>query len=231
MSAHKIRGIIAVAAVTAGVSWLAPGPAMAETCADDQRALLSNTSIASYCDERSGMRLDVGGPGAGRAVTSESSRLAMTAGTMARQLGLTGLATAKEAMGTADLGGIAANWGMPALASASPALFPALPDPAGMKDLATMITVPALSALPPTPLESQVSSQLSLDDGPHHDRVAGSGVKSPLDLQKPVQEVSADVIGVLLPEVVERVGHTSVLPDGQPVAAGFDGLVHGLGVR
>ncbi|GAA3576305.1 hypothetical protein GCM10022419_066900 [Nonomuraea rosea] len=223
-----------MAALTAGVSWLTAGPSPADSCPDTEHALLSSSSIAAHCGKQSRVRINDGGKASSRMVTTESNKLAMAAGDLARQLGLTGLATGKSALGTADLGGVAATWGMPSLASGAPALFPAVPGPIGMKDLSTMAGIPALPALPALPqqpLQSKVPSEMSLGQSPYHNRVAGTGIQSPLDLEKPVYEVGADVIGVLLPKAVESVEGTSMLPGGQPVVEGFTGLAHGLGLR
>ncbi|WP_393167544.1 hypothetical protein [Nonomuraea marmarensis] len=223
-----------MATLTAGVSWLAVAPATADTCADAEPSLLSSTAAATYCDEHTTLRVNDGGLGSSRMVTSESNKLAMAAGELARRLGLTGLATGKSVLGVADLGGVAANWGMPSLASASPALFPTMPGPAGMRDLSTMAGIPALPALPElpsTPLQAKLPAEMSLGQAPYHNRIAGSGIESPLDLERPVSEVGAEVIGTLLPKAVESVEGTSMLPGGQPVADGFTGLTQGLGLR
>ncbi|MGW0811452.1 hypothetical protein [Nonomuraea sp. NPDC002799] len=232
MSSQTIRSIIAVATLMAGVSWLAPA-SMAGTCVKPERALLSATSVASSCDEHTSLSLNDGGSGSSRMATRESTRLAMAAGHMARRMGLTGLARAKSALGVTDLGGMAANWGMPSLISASPALFPAVPGPIGMKDLSTTAGVPALPALPAlpkVPVAKQLPAGLSIGHAPFHNRVAGTGIQMPMDLQEPVRKVGADVIGVLLPKAVESVEGASMLPGGQ-AAAGFTGLVHGLGLK
>ncbi|GAA3662277.1 hypothetical protein GCM10022224_027610 [Nonomuraea antimicrobica] len=232
--------MIAVAALTAGVCWLSTGPTTAQSCPGTEPSLLSPTAIASYCDEHAKLRVNDGGPGSGRMVTKESNKLAMAAGDLARHLGLTGLATGKEVLGVADLGGVAATWGMPSLTSASPALFPMVPGPLGMKDLSTMAGVPALPslpelpALPALPQEPQLANlpaELSLGQATHQNRIAGTGIQSPLDLKQPVREVGADVIGELLPKAVESVEGTSMLPGGELVVSGFTGLAQQLGLK
>ncbi|WP_146103678.1 hypothetical protein [Nonomuraea solani] len=222
-----------MATLTAGVSWLATGLAAAKTCPNTEPALLSPTSIAAYCDEHANLRVNDGGPGSSRMVTSQSSKLAMAAGDMARQLGLTGLATGKSALGVADLGGMAATWGMPSLASASPSLFPMVPGPIGMKDLSTMAGMPALPALPElpdTPLTAKLPAEMTLGQAPYHNRIAGSGIQSPMDVERPVREVSEDVVSVLLPKVAESIEGSSMLPGGE-VISGFGGLVTNLGLN
>ncbi|MFC5834290.1 hypothetical protein [Nonomuraea insulae] len=229
MSFQKIRGMVAVAALTAGVSWLYAGPAMAQSCPDAEPALLSANSIGSYCDEHTKLRVNDGGSGSGRMVTHESTKLAMAAGELARRLGLTGLATGKEVLGVADLGGMAATWSMPSLASASPALLPTLPGPIGMKDLSTMASVPTLAELPEMPQQKKLPGETSLGQALQRDNVTGSG--SPLDVAEPVHQVGAQVINVLLPKAVESVEGTSMLPGGQLVTTGFTGVSQSLGLR
>lgn len=234
MSFQKIRSMIALAALTAGVSWLYAGPAVAQGCPDSKPALLSTSSIATYCDEHAKLRVNNGGSGGGRMVTNESTKLALAAGELARRLGLTGLATGKEVLGVTDLGGMAATWSMPSLATASPALFPAVPGPIGMKDLSTMTGIPVLPALPEMPqipLQKKLPGETSLGQAPYDNSVTGSGVGSPLDVAEPVRQVGAQVINVLLPKAIQSVEGTSMLPGGQPAVAGFTSLVQGLGLR
>ncbi|MEW1840535.1 hypothetical protein AB0392_21550 [Nonomuraea angiospora] len=224
-----------MATLTAGITWLAATPSTAGSCTGGEPALLSPKSVATYCEERARLRLEDAGSRGGKLVTTESNKLAMAAGEMARQLGLTGLATGREALGIADLGGLAANWGMPALFSASPAPYPVVPRTGSMKDLATMAAVPALPALPElpqTPLVAKLPAETSLGNAaPYQNRVAGSPVESPLDLKEPVAEVGSQVVDILLPKTVQSVEGTSMLPGGQPAVDGFTGLARELGLR
>ncbi|MEV1178206.1 hypothetical protein [Nonomuraea sp. NPDC049784] len=224
MSSQKIRSILAVATLTAGVTWLAVGPSAADSC-KAERAQLSSQAIASYCGEHAVNDDALGGGGT---VTDESDKLAMAAGRMATQLGLTGLATAREVLGAADMGGVAATWGMP-----SPALFPKVPGSVGMQDLSTMAGIPALPALPevpPRPLGVKLP-ELSLGHTPYRNRFAGSGIESATTLKRPVEEVGAEVVDVLLPKTVESIEDTSLLTGGQTTMAGFSGLVPELALR
>ncbi|MEU6719451.1 hypothetical protein ABZ897_49005 [Nonomuraea sp. NPDC046802] len=236
MSSQKIRNVIAVAALIAGVSWLTASPAAAAPCHNGEPSLLTSTSIASYCSDEARLHLNDGSPASSRMVAEESNKLAQAAGHMARQMGLTGLATARSALGTSDLGGVAAMWGMPALTSASPAFFPALPGPVTMKDVATMAGVPALPALPTLPSVPQeplgglVRSDVPGGRASYHNTIAGSGIESPMDLEKPVRQVGSDVINVLLPKAVESVEGTSMLT-GDSALGGFTELVQKLGLR
>ncbi|MFI7639183.1 hypothetical protein [Nonomuraea sp. NPDC049400] len=216
MSSQKIRSIIAVATLAAGVTWLAAAPSAADSCTG-----LSTSSCGKSA-------ANDGGLGSGRMVTDESDKLAMAVGAMAAQLGLTGLATAREALGAADMGGVAATWGMP-----SPALLPKIPGTVDMQDLSTMARVPALPALPqvpPRPLEAKLP-EISLGDSPYRNRVAGSGIQPQTNLGQPVEEVRAEVVDVLLPKTVKSLNDASVLAGGETTVAGFSGLVPELGLR
>ncbi|MFI7132935.1 hypothetical protein ACIBQ1_45180 [Nonomuraea sp. NPDC050153] len=216
-----------MATLTAGITWLAATPSTARSCADRQPALLSPKSAASYCDERTQGRVN----GSGKLVTTESNELAQAAGELARKLGLTGLASGREVLGIADLGGMAATWGMPSLVSASPALFPMVPGPAGMKDLATVAEVPGLPALPELPRVDNLPAELSFGPPEYRNRIAGSPIESPLDLQKPVAEVGSQVVDTLLPKAAESVEGASMLTGGQSPVDGFTGLARELGLR
>ena len=222
MSFQKIRSTIAVAAVAAGVSWLCAGPAAARSCARADTAALPLTQ----CGHHTGIALDDPGIGASRVVTTETNRLAMAAGETARRLGLTGLATGQRALGTSDLGGIAATWGMPSLAG-SPAQLPLVPQPLTMKDLATMRSVPALPELPRVPLAGKPPAGKHGDSkqarkAPPPATVAGTRLDSPLKLHEPVREVGSQVIGELLPKAFESLEGTRFSRNS--IISGFTGL-------
>ncbi|MEO3869700.1 hypothetical protein ABGB18_12795 [Nonomuraea sp. B12E4] len=229
MSSRKVRSVLAAAALAAGVSWLSAGPAVARACARAEPSLLSAASLASACDEHAKLRPNESGMGSSRMVTNESIEMAMAAGRLARQLGLTGLAAGKTALGPADLGGTAATWGMPSLSAASPAVFSAVPGPTGMRDLSTMADIPALPSLPELP-KTNVPAEMSFDHGPHHTRISGSGVESSLDPVRPVRQVGSEVIGTLLPKAAKSVPGTSMPPGGELAMDGFAGLTQNLGL-
>lgn len=214
MSVQKIRSIVATAVLTAGVSWWSTAPAAAGSCMNAQPALLSHTAFASYCDLPSHAGQAV--HGSSRMATDESAQLAMAAGELAQELGLTGLAAPKPVLGSADLGGTAATWGMPALNAASPAVLPMTP---ALQDVSTAPSVPALPVLPQMP-------DLSRKTPPAKQRLAaqadqpqapGAPVKVSQNVAKPVHDMGKDVAGVLL----EKGGKTS----------GLAGVTPGLGPR
>ncbi|PZG22957.1 hypothetical protein C1J01_02315 [Nonomuraea aridisoli] len=227
---QKIRSIVATAALAAGVGCLSTGPASADSCATADRALLSSTAIASYCDRHAATRLRETVSGSGRFVTDESVRLAMAAGELARDLGLTGLAAARPVLGTADLGGVAATWGMPALTSASPAGLPLAPDPRTLKDLSTAAGVASLPMLPQVPEMAETAEttlgvglpEVRFDRGV---RVSDADLESPPHFAKPVQEIGEEVMDVLLPKAMESVEGTSTL------VRGVTAIAPGLGAR
>ncbi|TDE40633.1 hypothetical protein E1295_31225 [Nonomuraea mesophila] len=220
--------------MTAGVTWWAATPSTADSCANTKPVVLSPDSALSFCHEQSRVNVNDGGSGGSRMVAEESGKLAMATGRLARQLGLTGLAAGRSALGGTDIGGVAATWGMPMLTSASPVVFPAVPGRSGMRDMSTLSSVPALPSLPSlpeTPLLAKLPAEMSLGQSTHSNRIAGKDVRAPKDLDKPVREVGEDVIGVLLPKAVESVEGTSMLTGGRSAVPGVTGLTDGLGLR
>ncbi|RSN01089.1 hypothetical protein DMB42_39510 [Nonomuraea sp. WAC 01424] len=216
-----------MATLTAAVTWPVAGPSTADTC----RA--QNESVASYCNGKTMLRLNEGKTNGHRVVTEEISKLAVAAGDMARRLGLTGLTTARSAMGPlADLGGVGATWGMPSLTSASPALFPMVPGDRGMRDLATTLQVPALPALPAlpqTPIMARVPAETAVGGKPTSP-AKGQSAQAPMDLRQPVHELGGRLLANLLPKAVQSVEGASTLPGGPQAVDGFSRLLPGLGL-
>lgn len=133
------RSILAVAALTAGVSWWAPGPAGASTCEQGQQA---PDSVAAVCEEITGARASgrygpMKAPPGGAASAVE--RLAM-------KLGLPGMSKAAAVLSVADMGGVAAGAGLPTLPMAAPGV-------AGLKDVSRLAESPDLPGLPVVPSE------------------------------------------------------------------------------
>ncbi|AQZ67384.1 unnamed protein product [[Actinomadura] parvosata subsp. kistnae] len=227
--------MIAVAALAAGVSWLFTGTSMAGGCAET--AVLSPASVVSACENPSTLRLEEGGSAGSRMITSESNKVAMAAGEMARQAGYKGLATGKQVLRMADLSGTGATWGLASLFSASPALFPMMPGPAGVADLATMAKLPPLPPLPMLPevpgtsLNSRLPDEMTVGRGPYDNRVVTTGTDSPLGLQEPVSEVSAELIGQVLPKAMDSLDGVAVLPGGGSGAAGLTDALGGLALK
>jgi hypothetical protein len=150
---------------------------------------------------------------------------------MAQRLGLTGLASARSAMGLTDLGGIAATSGMPALTSSAPAR------PGGLPSLAKLPDVPDLPSLPELPGVSDLPVGMTLGNLPDPAKVAGDGMEAPLDMPAPVNEIKNDLIDRTLPQVpttVDGLTHGSRLPDAQDSLSGLTGLTDllpGLGTN
>ncbi|MFB4272819.1 hypothetical protein [Nonomuraea sp. GTA35] len=235
MSFQKFRSMVAVAALTAGVSWLFAGAATAGNCAET--AVLSPSSVVSTCDGPAALHIEQSGTAGSRMITSESNKVAMAAGEMARHIGYTGVATGKEVLRMADVSGAGATWGLSSLFSASPALFPMVPGPAGVADLATRANLPpfpplpVLPEVPGTPLDSRLPHEMTMGQGPFHNRVVGTGLDSPLALQKPVSEVSSELIGQVLPKAVDGLQGISILPGGGSGASGLTDAVGDLGLN
>ncbi|HEX4817263.1 MAG TPA: hypothetical protein VFV66_31365 [Nonomuraea sp.] len=270
MSSHTIRSFVAAATLTAGITWLTATPAhatagplttaVARAAACDHRPAAVPGALTASCGGHPGLRLDDPALG-GRSLTPEAVDLAMAAGRLARELGLTGLAVPNRAPGLIDLGGIVATWGMPSLTTAAPEVFPMAAGPAGMKDLATEVHVPELPALPVpgAPLQERVPSDLAVGRAPFHNRLAASndhgkhkgakrakGAKETKDaygydrdqrgsakagLEGGMQEVGSKVISELLPKAMQGLSGTSLLPGGGSGAAGLAGLVKGFGLQ
>ncbi|SDL57817.1 hypothetical protein SAMN05421874_12454 [Nonomuraea maritima] len=214
MSVQKIGSIVAAAVLTAGVSWWSTAPAGAGSCVNAESALLSHTAFASYCDLASHAGRSI--HGSSRMATDESAQLAMAAGELAQELGLTGLAAPKPVLGSADLGGTAATWGMPALNAASPAVLPMTP---ALQDVSTAPSVPALPVLPQTPdlARRTPPAKQRLAGQVGRPQVPGSPVKVNHNVAEPVHDMGKDVAGALL----EKGGKTSGLPE----------VTQGLGTR
>ncbi|MEU5859685.1 MULTISPECIES: hypothetical protein [unclassified Nonomuraea] len=228
MASQKIRSILAVAALTVGVTWPVAGPSVADTCRPRFQA------VASFCDGRTSLQLNENKTNGHRVVTEEVGKLAVAAGAMARRLGLTGLAAARSAMGPlADLGGVGATWGMPSLTSVSPALFPMASGESGMRDLATTLQVPALPALPALPqppIAARVPAEMTVGEKPTAPASARSA-RSAAEARQPVREVGGDLISNLLPKAVEGIEGASTLPGGYPAIDGFSRLLPDLDLR
>lgn len=237
MSPHKIRSIIAAAALAAGVSWLAAAPADAGACGKKHAA------GKTACEEPAAPRPNDAPPGS-REITPEAVDLTMAAGRLARDIGLIGLASTRPVPGLLDLGGIAATWGMPSLASASPGLS-LRPEPVGMEDLATEAHVPDLPALPipGNSLQEQAPRDTTLGRGPFLYGVSATGDedydksdaigKSGGGVEKPVGEIGSRVIGEVLPKAMEGTDGSSVPgpAGGNSGVEGLAGLVKGFGLR
>ncbi|MGW2145537.1 hypothetical protein ACWCOT_14615 [Nonomuraea bangladeshensis] len=221
MPSHKFRIIVATAALAAGVSWFAAGPTGADTCGGARHS----TSLLGCAGRVEVRPQDVPG---GTVIAPEANDLALAAGRLARQLGLTGLASGGALPGKVDLGGVPASWGMPPLSSASPLVRQAAAGPAGMRDLATAAYVAALPTLPQAPVLPGTPARASREP---HTVIAGSPRKDPRGARKPAGEVGSQVVGELLPQALGDLGDSPVLPGRDPGLAGLTGLVQDLGLR
>jgi hypothetical protein len=233
----------------------AAAPARAAACEQKQATVAGDLTLS--CGDHPTLRLDNVSP-AGRPVTPEVVGLAMAAGRLARELGLTGLATPSAAPGLIDLGGIVATWGMPPLAAATaPQSLPMAAGATAMEDLATEAHVPELPRLPITgaPTRDRDPKKTTTSRDPlHNGRAAKNDARNDIKnngrnddedddhgydrdrakpatkgLEGPMQEVGSKLISELLPKAMQGLGGTSILPGGDSGAAGLAGLVKGFG--
>lgn len=168
--------------LTAGVTCLGAGPAAAADCREAQARL--GSPAAALCDELTKVRLsNASGPMLG----SQSTHLALGAVRLAERLGLTGLATARSAMGMSDLGGIVAN-------SAMPSPLPGVARATNLAKLPALPMVPQVKKLPPRPgARPPVTKGTRLAD-------------VPLDLTRPTNQIKEHVVRHTLPQVSHALG-------------------------
>ncbi|GAA4235450.1 hypothetical protein FHR32_003234 [Streptosporangium album] len=108
-TSRNIRGLLAVAALAAGVSWVVTAPVSASVTPCHARdASRTPTSVTAVCDRtRPG---HVAGGAVGRTVGRAAPA---TADRLARLAGLPGLSRASAVVGFADTTGVAAGTGTP----------------------------------------------------------------------------------------------------------------------
>jgi len=212
--------------LTAGVVWVVASPAAALDCPDTP---VHSSSSAVICDDISqadasqagGSQVQANGSvDEGRLAATESIRLAHGAAELARRLGLAGLASARAASGLSDLGGTAATSSMPGLSTGAPAR-PASSSVTRLPDVPDLPGRPTAPGLPESTVEMSVAAVPDAE-------VAGTDVRSPLELPRPVHEIKDELIARTLPQAPGTVGgvnDTTQLPDSLD---GFTGLLHNL---
>jgi len=229
--------------LTAGVVWVVASPVAALDCPDTP---VHASSPAVICDDISQADASqtggsqTGGPQVGpqvgsqvgsqaqangsvddgRLAATESIRLAHGAAELARRLGLAGLASARAASGLSDLGGTAATSSMPGLSTGAPAR-PASSSVTRLPDVPDLPGRPTAPGLPESTVEMSVAAVPDAE-------VAGTDVRSPLELPRPVHEIKDELIARTLPQAPGTVGgvnDTTQLPDSLD---GFTGLLHNL---
>ncbi|MEU7990239.1 hypothetical protein AB0B56_35785 [Streptosporangium canum] len=204
-TSRHIRGLLAVAALTAGVSWLAAAPASAGgvSCQGREMVELLETpeSVATVCDEAGDLRASAT---AGRTTVPARGEGPASMERLARIAGLPGLSQASAVVSFADTAGVAAGTGTPAL----PALPSGMPGFPGHSPAGTLATAPDLPGLPGTPGTdlirfpvSEVPSVPRLTDPTG--ALSGDGTALPLPLEEPVsvQAVTEDLPAAIEPEV------------------------------
>ncbi|WP_336209809.1 hypothetical protein [Nonomuraea sp. LPB2021202275-12-8] len=213
--------------LTAGVTWLGANPAAAAECRNKPTTVRSPGSTATLCDDLRRIRVD-DSTGSNQLVGSESGELALSAARMAERIGLTGLASARSAMGLSDLGGIVATSGMPVLSS------PGIPARTGLPSLTRLPDVPDLPNLPNVPGTPNLPVGMTVGNLPNPAKVAEAGVEAPLNLPGPVNQIKRDLVERTLPQVPSAVGGVNDgtrLPDAQTSLDGLTGMLHGLDLR
>ncbi|WP_219462438.1 hypothetical protein [Nonomuraea rhizosphaerae] len=226
MSFRKFRSILAVATLTAGVSWMAAGPTLARDCVDASAAIKSPASTTRICDEDSALDLDPAQ--APHMVDSASEKLSMAAVRLANRLGVAGLGTGRSVMNVADQAGMAAAAGVPSLPGGIP------PGSAGLQDVSRVAEAPDVPLLPPMPGTGVLPVEMpkgTVKTLPKGSSIVGAGTQSPVDLLVPVEQVKRQTIASVLPEVPEAlqdVHDVARLPERNPAIDGFNGLIQGL---
>lgn len=180
MPTRGIRTILAMATLTAGVTWLGTGPAAA--AAHDCRTAHLGSPAAALCDELTVLRLSDrrSRPLLGSADTHE----ALESARLAERLNLTGLAITRSRTGLSDLGGFMGTSEMPTL-TRTPSRV-------------TEVDVVKLSRMPALPgfkrHEAKSSNQRT------HDRWRGYSNNSiPLEVTRPVNRIKDEVVRRTLP--------------------------------
>ncbi|WP_327088156.1 hypothetical protein OIE66_38505 [Nonomuraea sp. NBC_01738] len=162
------------------MSWLAVAPAgAADQCGDQVVALKPPATVASVCEELTSLRAN----GTYTRMTApKSSDTAMAVESMAKRLGLEGLAKTTAMLSFADLGGVAAAAGMPALPDGTPGKA-GLPDVSRLTEAPDLPGLPRLPSTPALPGTSQLPVRVAkLDTMP--DASGLTGAKTPLSLPK-----------------------------------------------
>ncbi|MGV9771503.1 hypothetical protein [Streptosporangium sp. NPDC003464] len=215
-TSRRIRGILAVAALTAGVSWSGAAPASAGDVScqgrDTVELLETPGSVAAVCDETGDVRAATG---VGRMTVPADGEVPMAMERLARLAGLPGLSHASAVTSFADTAGVAAGAGMPALPSGMPGF-------AGHAPAGTLAAAPDLPGLPgtpgtdlvrfPAPAVPSVPEVPGLTDP--SGALSGTTVPLPVPLQRPV---SVKGVAEELPAAVEPEVKVPDLPETAPV--------------
>lgn len=182
-TSRNIRGILAVAALTVGVSWTVSAPASAGVVPchgrDVVEVLGTPGSVASACGEVDDVRATAF---VGETETPARGEVPMAMEKLARIAGLPGLSRASAVVSFADAGGVAAGTGFHAL----PFGLPGFP---GLTSVDTLATMPDLPGLPGTP--GTGLSRFQIPTSPVGDLTDPTGALSgdtplPLSLPHPV---------------------------------------------
>ncbi|WP_433249773.1 hypothetical protein ACQPYK_02980 [Streptosporangium sp. CA-135522] len=243
-ASRNIRGILAVAALTAGVSWVVTAPASAGGMSchgqDVVEVLQTPGSVAAVCEETGGVR---GGTAVGR-MTAPGGEAAATVDRLARIAGLPGLSRASAVVSFADTAGVAAGAGLPALPSGMPGF-------SGHSPAGTLASAPDLPGLPGTPgaelTRLPVSTVPSVPAFTDSAGALSDGAALPLRLPHPasVKAVTEDLPAAIEPKVpaLPETGPADIAPskvtskvtsevaEGTSELPALDGVLPALGIE
>lgn len=200
------RNILALAVLTAGVSWLAVAPAQAATnCAKPVAVLEAPTTVAAVCDEVADVKAS--GTYGGKMSAPDDSELLANVDMLAKAVGLPGLSRAAAVLSVADLAGVAAGTGLPTLPAG-------LPYKGGLPDVTSLALLPDVPGLPALPAKVPAVPLAKLPALPDAQSLTTVLPKQVTDAKEKVTTV--------LPDVVDRA------ESGVQETKGLDGLLKGL---
>ncbi|WP_214327239.1 hypothetical protein [Nonomuraea sediminis] len=193
---------------------MATAPASADVC----RSKILPANVAPVCGELTSVRADTT---YGRRLATRPGGLAATTDEVARRLHLQGLNQATAVLSLADLGGVAAATGMPALPMTKPgraglpdvSSLPAAPDVPGLPAMPARLAVPGAPDMPVGAPE--LPGRLAMDELPDASGVIGG--KAPISLPQPVGGVKNRVDQTLqAPKVLDGVKSAVPVPQDKP---------------
>ncbi|MFF5209951.1 hypothetical protein [Streptosporangium sp. NPDC000396] len=236
-ASRNIQGILAVAALTAGVSWLvtAPASAAAASCPgrDVVELLKTPESAAAVCEEAGGVKVATVAGGTAGPADGEAGAASQHVDRLARIAGLPGLSRASAVISFADTAGAAAGAGVPALPSGGSGIswVGALPDAPDLPGLPTVpgtdfIRLPVPAVPPPDPdlADSDLANPAdALPDGttlpvpvPDPDSVKAVTEELPAAIQPPVTAPRTAPLDVAPPKVAQETAELPALDNALP---------------
>jgi hypothetical protein len=200
---------------------MAAGPALAveNECKKRGGLLKSTATLVTVCDNIAGL---TGAAGYGwKMDVPADNDLMRTAEELAKRAGLPGLSRASAVLSVADLAGVAAGVGVPAL----PAKVPA-----GLESVAEVAELPDLPGLPTAPASVLPQVLAQLPKVPALPDASGvTSVKAPIELARPVTEAKKQVEETVTKTVPQLPDVAKHVPLSEPKAVtGLTGVLEGL---